>query len=824
MTEGELAAGPASGTVSSAERQFWLLQGLQPGTRAYHVGSVFALRGDLDVAALRGAFEDLVARHEALGSTFREREGALERCLSSGAGPLFEVEERPGLRPDGEEVAAELRRPFDLAAGPLLRLRLWRTGPGAWLLCWTMHHAVTDLASKELLAAELAERYALRRAGRASPPAPAPHQASGCAAWERGWLASEAAARAEEHFAAVLASPPPPLAIPQDRSRPPLQSSRGACARFTLEAELAAKLRQAAARWRTRPFLVLLAAYALLLARQGGEERVAVGVPFTNRRREESQDAVGSFVHILPVPVECGGAPSFLELLGRVRQTMLGHHRHQELPLERIVARCRPARDPSRNPLFQAGFTFEPPLALALEGLEVTSHEAHAGGAQLDVFLTMWEQGAGFAGRLEYCADLFEPGTVERLLRSFATLLAHLLEPGAEVLPVSRLRMLAPEERALVVDAFNATNVVREAPERLDQLLLAQEGRSPEATALRMGGRRWSYRELFDHARALALHLRAGGVGPGELVGLYMERSFELVTSILATVLAGGAYVPLDPDYPAQRLDAMLEDARPRCILVQDALAGRRTWGSAPERVVRLGELDDLAPPVAFERAALTGDDPAYVIFTSGSTGRPKGVVNSHRGIVNRLLWMQEALRLGPADVVLQKTPFSFDVSVWEFFWPLCVGAQLEVAPPGAHRDPGALVATIRAAGVTTVHFVPSMLQVFLDHPVAARCTTLRRVVASGEALTAELARRCCGVLEGADLHNLYGPTEAAVDVTWWPCREDLGRDPCPSAGPSPTRSSTCSTRRGSRCPSACQGSSTSAGCRWPSVMWAGPS
>ena len=475
--EGIAAAGGTAasdgGFASAAERQFWLLQRLTPETRAYHVGSVFALRGDLDVAALRGAFEDLAARHEALRCTFRERAGALERLPAATSPVAFELVEHAGVEPGGAEVAAELRRPFDLAGGPLLRVRLWRNGPGAWVLCWTMHHAVSDLATKELLAAELAERYALRRAGRALPPRPAPHQVSQHAAWERGWLASDAARRAEEYFATLLAIPPPPLALPGDHPRPPLQSARGAVVRIALGAELSGRLREAAARWRTRPFLVLLTAYALLLARQGGEERVAVGVPFTNRRREESQDAAGCFVHVLPVPVDGGGDPTFVELLRRLRETFLGHHRHQELPLERIVARCRLARDPSRNPLFQAGFTFEPPLALSLDGLEVTSLKAHAGGAQLDVFLTVWEDGTGFAGQLEYCADLFAPATIERLLRSLQTLLSHVLEAGvAERLPLSRLRILAPEERALVLEGFNATEVIRDAPERLDELLL----------------------------------------------------------------------------------------------------------------------------------------------------------------------------------------------------------------------------------------------------------------------------------------------------------------------------------------------------------------
>jgi amino acid adenylation domain-containing protein len=506
-----------------------------------------------------------------------------------------------------------------------------------------------------------------------------------------------------------------------------------------------------------------------------------VGVPFPNRRREESRAAVGCFVNILPVPIDRRGDPTFLDLLRRVRVTLLGHHRHQELPLERIVARCRPERDPGRNPLVQAGFTFEPPVDLALEGAEVESSRAHAGGAQLDVFMDLWRGREGFVGELEYCSDLFREATIERLVRNYRHLLQRALEPAAPAIPVSRLDLVHPSERELVTRAWNATSVSRGAPERLDLMFLEQAARAPDATALRMGSRRWSYRELASRARALALQLRSSGVEPGARVGLCMERSFEMVTAMLATTMAGGAYVPIDPEYPAHRVQLVLEDARPSVVLTDPELPGRRWHPEGvellPVRLDGLDTVDELTP------ASSSPAEAAYVIFTSGSTGRPKGAANSHRGIANRILWMQEAFRLEPSDVVLQKTPYGFDVSVWEVFWPLCVGAQLEIAPPGAHRDPGALARLIQQAGVTTVHFVPSMLAAFLEHPGAARCRTLRRIVCSGEALPRELARRCCKLLD-AELDNLYGPTEAAVDVSWWRCREDLDRDPVPIGRP----------------------------------------
>jgi amino acid adenylation domain-containing protein len=765
--------------ASSVQRQFWLLQQLLPESRAYHIGARLDVSGELDWGALAGAFQDVVARHAALRTTFESQDGALWQRVHAALPPQLDVVDGPCSEDD---VQAELARLFDLSRGPLLRARLWRCGPREAVLVWTMHHIVTDLAAKNAIAADLSACYSARRTG-APPPPPVPDEAQYPAVVEadRRWAESEEARRAEEYFAEALASRPPPLALPTDRPRPALQSHRGAVVHFRLGGRLAVQLEAAAARWATKPFLVLFTAYSLLLARLSGEGGgVVVGVPFTNRRRPGSATTVGCFVNTLPVPVETAGEGTFPELLHQIRRRFLEHHRRQELPLERIVARCRPARDPARNPLFQAGFTFEPPVDLELPGLTIRSRKAHAGGAQLDVWLTMWEDGGDFAGQLEYCADLFEPASVQRWVEGYLALLGQLVEPGTEAAPAARLPVMGPREREQVVEGFNATTTTYPGLQRLDSLLLEQAARTPDAVALRMGERSWSYRELVRRARALAAELRRAGVQRGDRVGVFMERSFEMVTALHATVLAGGAYVPLEPDLPARRIENMLEDAAPRLVLTAGAVADQ--WPVSGVEPTRL-DLDALPDDPGEAPPAIGPGDAAYVIFTSGSTGRPKGVVNSHGGIVNRIRWMQEAFQLGPSDVVLQKTPFGFDVSVWEFFWPFAVGARLEIAPPGVHRDAGALAGLVREAGVTTLHFVPSMLRVFLDHPAAATCRGVRRIVCSGEALPADLVRRCAALLP-AEIDNLYGPTEAAVDVSWWRCRDDLARDPVPIGKP----------------------------------------
>lgn len=770
-----------SGLASHVERQFWLAQRLAPDSRAYHVASVFRLRGDLDAGALRAAFQDLVDRHAALRTTFEADGTDLWRVLEDRAVVAFDEAAGP-VAPDGAEIAEELRRPFDLARGPLCRVRLWRSGPEC-VLAWTMHHVITDLRTRSLLAAEVAASYAARRGGphAAPPPILAAAEYATSATREREWLAGDAARRAERYFQEYLSRPLPALALATRAVHAGRQPHDGARALLELGPSLTGRVERAAAEWQTRPFLVLLTAWGLLLARHVDEERMALGVPFTNRRSEWSHDAVGCFVNTLPIVVDRGGDPTFLSLLRQVRAAFLGHHRHQELPLERLVALSGAAREPGRNPLYQAGFTFEPPVALALPGLEVEHLDLHAGGAQLDLFLTLWRAEETFRGHLEYRTDLYGAGDAGRWLARYETLLESVLEPGAaDAKPVSRLGMLDPTERERVVSSWNATDVPRSGPQRLDALVLQQAARTPDAPAVSMGDRGLTYRELARRAGALARELRSAGVGEGSVVGVHADRSLEMHVAMLATILAGGAYLPLEPELPPARIRLMLEDARPSCILTEDRLAGSLAVPGVPVRPLRLDALDASADP---EPAPGAPDAPAYLIFTSGSTGRPKGVLNSHRGIANRLLWMQEAFALDPSDVVLQKTPIGFDVSVWELFWPLCVGARLELAPPGAHRDPGALAAAIRRAGATVVHFVPSMLRAFLEHPDAAACRTVRRVVCSGEALAADLVRRCLAILP-CELENLYGPTEAAVDVSWWRCRADLARDPVPIGRP----------------------------------------
>ncbi|MCB1035895.1 MAG: amino acid adenylation domain-containing protein, partial [Acidobacteria bacterium] len=452
---------------------------------------------------------------------------------------------------------------------------------------------------------------------------------------------------------------------------------------------------------------------------------------------------------------------------------MIEAYAHQDLPFDRLVGELAPRRDLSQAPFFQVLLTLQEGdmAAPVLEGLRTSLEPLDSGTAKFDLSVYFRAAGEGMEAGLEYSRDLFDASTIHRFACQLETLLAQaVVDPRRSL---QDLPLLRPEEVQQVVVEWNGAERAYGPQVSLHGRVEAQVDRTPDAPAVRLGEGEGelSYAQLEERANRLAHYLRARGVGPEARVGVLLERSLEMVVSLLAVLKAGGAYVPLDPDYPHERLDFMVRDARLQAVVTMEGFLDRLPEELRPEAVLADAHGRQIASaPSHRPSVTVHPENLAYMIYTSGSTGRPKGAMNSHRGIFNRLLWMQEAYGLGPQDRVLQKTPMSFDVSVWEFFWPLSTGATLVMARPGGHGDPRYLARVIQEHGITTLHFVPSMLRAFLSAPEARNSTSLRRIIASGEALPRPLVELCHSTL-GAELHNLYGPTEAAVDVTAWPCR-----------------------------------------------------
>ncbi|HAA39357.1 MAG TPA: non-ribosomal peptide synthetase, partial [Pseudomonas sp.] len=502
-----------------------------------------------------------------------------------------------------------------------------------------------------------------------------------------------------------------------------------------------------------------------------------------NRNRVETESLIGFFVNTQVLKADLDGHMSFAQLLQQTKRRALEAQAHQDLPFEQLVEALQPERSLSHNPLFQVMFNHQansPAAAQQLPGLRVANLEWDSHSAQFDLSLDTQESGDAIWASLTYATDLFGAATVARMAEHWLSLLRAAVANPA--LPLHDLATLNAAEREQILAQWNAT--ARDYPQGqwVHQMIEAQVQAQPDAPALRFNEVSLSYAELNRRANRLAHRLIEAGVGPDVLVGLALERSIEMVVGLLAVLKAGGAYVPLDPEYPRERLAYMLDDSGVKLLLTQAHLREQLPIPQGLETLV-LGESAFEGYSDANPGIALDGENLAYVIYTSGSTGQPKGAGNRHSALANRLQWMQEAYGLDVSDTVLQKTPFSFDVSVWEFFWPLMTGSRLVVAAPGDHRDPARLINLINQQQVTTLHFVPSMLQAFLQDPAVSTCQSLQRIVCSGEALPVDAQQQVFAKLPQAGLYNLYGPTEAAIDVTHWTC-VDEGRDAVPIGRP----------------------------------------
>jgi len=770
--------------ASAVQRQFWLLHQLNPESPAYTVASVFRIRGRLDARRLVECVNSLLRKHAVLRSSFCISGGDLVQVLLPYEKARVSVDEcvKEGIvEPDLDRLTRdEISRPFDLETGPLFRLKLLSESPEKHVLIITMHHSIIDLHGKEIFGAQLSSLYNGSGVS-AEAAAVDTNSYAHYAQWQNAWFKSEKFLKMVSYWKHALKDFESVLSLPLDHVRPPYRTLRGSAVGLDLPDTLTQELRRFCRDHSVNSYLALLSIYFTLLYRYTGQDRIVVGVPLTNRRQDEYKDTMGCFVNTVPVLIDIKEDTVFMDLVGSVRKAMLEAHRHQEVPLEEIVKALGMRRDPSYNAVYQAGYTFEHPMALDLNGLSVEPVYIHHGGSQLDLFMTFWESAEGVRGFLEYDTDLFDAGTAERLSANFKVALSAAIRSPEERL--SRLSILTEEEEDLVVRKWNATEKDYSGDCCLGDLIDKQSAKTPDAIAVTYGETDLSYSELQARTNLLAAYLRSRGVGPDVLVAVFMERSIEMVVALVGIVKAGGAYVPVDPEYPAARVGYMLRDAKAKVVLTQQHLLEK-----LPEQRADVLCLDSEWAAVEAVRESplpgkVTGENLAYVIYTSGSTGNPKGAMNTHAGVCNQLFWMQETYGLTEDDRVLQKTPYSFDVSVWEFFWPLSTGARIVIAPPKSHRDPSALVKLINGHAISTIHFVPSMLHAFLQDPQAGSCGCLKRVFCSGEALPPEVRDTFFEIVH-AELYNLYGPTEAAVDVSYWQCKTGTGSGSVPIGRP----------------------------------------
>ena len=762
--------------LSVGQQALWFLAQISPESAAYNIARAVRIKSALDVSIFRRALQTLISRHASLRTLFSSQEGRPSQRVQEQSEPGLEKEDATAWSDSylQEYLVQKAHTVFDLKHGPLLRVHLCKRSDREYVLLLVAHHIVVDFWSLELFLDELCEVYAALKEDRPAKLNPVRAQYGDFVRWQKELLHGFEGERLSCYWRQQLAGNLPTLDLTTDRPRLPVQTYRGASLTFKLSATLIQQLKALAQTHGATLYMILLAAFAALLHRYTEQEQILIASPTTGRDKAEFAGVVGYFVNPVVIRTYISSDLSFSEFLEQVRQTALDAFEHQNYPFAKLVEDLQPSRDQSRSPIFQAMFILqkthlldqdlssfalgEASASVQLNGLTLESMALERRIAQFDLTLAVADAGAEMLASLEYNTDLFDAATIERFTGHLRTLLESLVATPST--RVSELPLLNEQERRLLSN-WNQTRAEFPSERCLHELIEEQVCRSPEAIAVVFEQEQLTYAELNGRANQLARYLRKLGVGPEVRVGICLQRSFEMVIALLGILKAGGAYVPLDPEYPPERLAFMLDDAQPPVLLTMDHLA-------------------DLLPIIASESKAnlqteTTAENLAYVIYTSGSTGRPKGVMNTHRALCNRLHWMQQTYHLTGSDSVLQKTPFSFDVSVWEFFWPLITGARLIIAPPGAHRDGGSLIRLIKDHRITVMHFVPAMLRVWLDQPELEECPSLRMVVCSGEALPFELQERFFARVP-AELHNLYGPTEAAIDVTCWKCLPESKR------------------------------------------------
>jgi amino acid adenylation domain-containing protein len=722
------------------------------------------VHGDLDLDALRRAWTLLTGRHAALRTAFLVED--VERPVQvvyRTASLDWRVEDLRGLREDARDecvrrfLEEDRQRPFYLHRPPLMRFRLFRLRDDATCFVWTRHHAILDGWSVGILLEELRSLYEAEVSGEASQlPAAVPFQVY----LDR--LGRPSGEDAATFWGGQLAGFRQPTFLSSTvslaRGRAPSDSLREE--RTRLDAGLGRQIRAFARHTGVTLASVLTGAWALVLRRYCDSNDVLMGMTFAGRPADLDgvESIVGLFLNTLPIRVQAPPQKPLGRWLQELHQRLADAGRHQHAPL---VGLRRHADVPPDLPLFDhilvlenyPGVNGEGPMSFAdhpvtdYRFIDQTEFPLNVGVAPGDPMVMV----------VAYDPAHFARTFITRLMANYQTALASLVAASEET-SLALVEAISAAERIHLIEKLNDTDVAWER-------IASRTAAAPEAEAVRFGDRSLNYQQLESASNHLAHRLVDRGVGPEVIVGLCLHRSLELVTGMLAVMKAGGAYLPLDPDEPAERLAFMVKDSAVKHVLAMSDQAG--LFESLGVTVLSVPqETGDADPERPARATGLRPDNAAYVIYTSGSTGRPKAVVNTHGGLLNRLLWMQSAYPIGSGDRVLQKTPYTFDVSVWEFFWPLITGATIVLAEPGGHRDPDYLRDVIVREGITVMHFVPSMLQEFLGVEGVGSCTSLRHVFCSGEALSAPLRDFALRRI-GAALHNLYGPTEAAIDVTF---------------------------------------------------------
>lgn len=749
------ATAPDTHPLSYGQRSMWFLNRMAPDSTAYVLPFPVRIRATLNVEALHRAFELLAERHELLRSTFPlENDEPIRRLVSPQA---FEFQHLDATGWSADDINRAILNtftgePFDLAARPPWRVRVYSLSPDEHVMMLTMHHIIMDFWSLVVMFKDLQQIYpALNNSQPVTLP-PKHTDYSDYVRWQAQMLASQVGQNHRAFWEQQLAAPLPVLDLPTDHPRPPVQTFNGAAFDFTLEA--GTSIKDVAQAHNATQFMVLVGVFQILLMRYSKQEDLLIGSPAACRDQAEFTSVMGDFMNPVVLRADLSGNPSFADYLKRVRETVLGALKHQDYPFARLVEHLNVPRDPSRSPVFQVMFVLQNQIPLhnpaAAQGLVMEAEAIPVAGAQMDLTLELQERNGMLHGTWKYNADLFNADTIARMAGHYRTLLSNCLaDPEQHLWSVP---MLTPAEQQQMLIEWNAT--ATDLPEEcVHWLIEAQANQSPDTDAVSGVDGRLTYSQLDGRANQLAHYLRRQGIGPNLIVGVSLERTTEMMVALLAILKAGGAYLPLDPAFPAERLRYIVENAQAPLVITRHGLLP----SSAGVEILDLAHFNFAAESDAPLEHVNTPDDLAYVMYTSGSTGKPKGVEITHRAWLNLLLSMQHLLDINAGDVWLAVTTLSFDISALELFVPLLVGAQIEIADTQTTIDGAALARKLNECGATLMQATPATWRLMVN--VGWQPKPGFKVISGGEALPRDLADQ----LLSGELWNVYGPTETTI-------------------------------------------------------------
>ncbi|MEG4011367.1 MULTISPECIES: non-ribosomal peptide synthetase [unclassified Microcoleus] len=750
--------------LSFAQQRLWFFEQLTPGNFTYHILAGVRLTGTLDAKSLDRSLNELVKRHEVLRTAFKTIDGQPVQAIASNLElKILEIDLRS--LPETERsreverlIAAEAKLAFDLSQAPLLRAKLLQLSDSNWVLLLSTHHIIFDAWSMGIFIPELATFYQAFCTGKPSPLPELSVQYADFASWQRQWLQGEVLETQLAYWKKQLGGNLPVLNLPTDRPRSAVQTFRGAVHKFTIPKAIAEEITLLSQREKATLFMTLLAAFKTLLYRYTGQEDILVGSPIANRNRREIEEVIGLFANTLVFRTNLSSNPTFKELLGRVREVALGAYNHQDLPFEKLVELLQPERDLSHNPLFQVLFSLRnvPTSQIKLPGVTLSSLEIKGTTARFDLALDLEEGLEGINGTLEYSQDLFDASTARRIAGHFLTLLESIAANPEQ--PISNLQILTKPEQQQLLFEWNNTQSSFPQDKCIHELFEAQTERTPDAIAVVFENECLTYRDLNKKANNLASYLQKIGVNPEVFVGIYVERSLEMMVGLLGILKAGGAYVPLDPAYPPERLGFMLEDAKISVLLTQ-----KKLLETLPKNSASLVFLDADGEGISSCDEPVVGlqnsSNLAYVIYTSGSTGKPKGVQISHASVVNFLSSMRQQLAIADRDVWLAVTSLSFDIAALELFLPITTGSRVVVASREVASNGEKLLETLTNSGATVMQATPASWKMLLA--AGWQGNNQLKILCGGEALPRQLANQL--LWRGAAVWNLYGPTETTI-------------------------------------------------------------